>query len=596
MNFDFNGNIPKDKCFSNFTVQCKNICMRSQGLPQQDDICSRTFVENLLNLCGGSSAGTTTSSLTDPQWDAYRQASMRIYSALYQQCQAKDTVSQNNGDESAVPQFIAMFSKALSHDPSGRVIPAAYEQLRSSLVNRNVSNLSSVPIQGSIKFVQPLAPFSLNFIGPSPSQISAPASPSFTSAETAGEMVEVYCQAYARDIPFADYDTEGTVIPACISYLTSLSDYKGHTPVTRANLFRGKGDGDLIGPYISQFFWMETPFWPGSISAMVDYPLRNPSNNRMITEVNYLSVENGTVLESDPVPSGTPTYLAHGRDLAHMVWQDAPGQFYDSAVKKALKDGAAFSPVNPYRNVPLNNNQDPFVTWSLMDALACIYTASQVALSVAWYQKWVVHRRVRPEAFGNEVQQVYLSNPNVAGIHADLLTSGILTDILGINGGTQYLPQAYPEGSPAHPSYPAGHAVLSGACITVMKAFLDEDYVFSSPMQSDASGNGLTVVGVALSLGQECNKLASNVALGRDWAGVHYRTDGHDGILLGEQVGIQILQDWINRYPETNGAFQFKGYLGNSISIFPQNSHASGMQNPGANFRGNFEAPECCGN
>ena len=48
----------------------------------------------------------------------------------------------------------------------------------------------------------------------------------------------------------------------------------------------------------------------------------------------------------------------------------------------------------------------------------------------------------------------------------------------------------------------------------------------------------------------EINKVASNVALGRNMAGVHYRSDGDMGILLGEQVAIAYLRDLKDSYNE----------------------------------------------
>jgi hypothetical protein len=41
----------------------------------------------------------------------------------------------------------------------------------------------------------------------------------------------------------------------------------------------------------------------------------------------------------------------------------------------------------------------------------------------------------------------------------------------------------------------------------------------------------------------EINKLASNIAFGRNWAGVHYRTDGTQGILLGEKIAMSYMAD-----------------------------------------------------
>lgn len=585
-NFDFNGLVPKDRSYANFTVACRNLCLRGNGSVPQDGICQNLFVQNLLNLCGA------TSSPTDPQYDAYRQAAMRIYTALSQQCDAQDTTHTSNGDETSVPEFIAMFSKTLPHDAEGRVLPAAYETLRDALLTRDIDLLSTVPNPGTTNLVQPLASFLLNHIGPSPSALALPAAPRFQSAETAGEMVEVYCQALCRDVPFVDFGTDATVA-TCVGYLNALSDYRGPTPVTTANIFRGRGDGDLIGPHISQFFFLDMPLWPTTVPATIRFPTRTSANNRMITTVNYLSVQNGTVLEGPPTIAATATYLSTGRDIGYVVWNDSPGQLFELALRKAAAQGAPFAPVNPYLNAPLNANQDAFVTWSFIDAVSCLYYTAQVALTAAWYSKWIVNRRLRPEAYGNEVQQFFDSGMNPAGISSDLLTSGILADIAALNGGTYYMPQAFPEGSPSHPSYPAGHAVISGALVTVLKAFLDEDFVFPSPVvPSDGTGTALSpFVGPDLTLGHELNKLASNISLGRDWAGVHYRSDGHEGILLGERVGIAVLQDWINRYV-TPASFVFRGYLGDLITITAQVEYGPDIQNDGT--LPEFQVPDCC--
>jgi hypothetical protein len=41
----------------------------------------------------------------------------------------------------------------------------------------------------------------------------------------------------------------------------------------------------------------------------------------------------------------------------------------------------------------------------------------------------------------------------------------------------------------------------------------------------------------------ELNKLASNIAIGRDWAGVHYFTDYYESLLMGEEIAISILEE-----------------------------------------------------
>src|SRR5436853_7825784 len=108
---------------------------------------------------------------------------------------------------------------------------------------------------------------------------------------------------------------------------------------------------------------------------------------------------------------------------------------------------------------------------------------------------------------------------------------------------------AYAEGSPLHPSYGQGHATVAGACITVLKAFfvdekftnLDLDVITvdrngQRQPYNGADRNQITVHG-------ELNKLASNIGLGRDFAGVHYRSDYFNSVFLGEQVAITLLED-----------------------------------------------------
>src|SRR5436309_532933 len=121
---------------------------------------------------------------------------------------------------------------------------------------------------------------------------------------------------------------------------------------------------------------------------------------------------------------------------------------------------------------------------------------------------------------------------------------------------------AYPEGSPLHPAYPAGHAAIAGACATVLKAFFQTSFVI--PHLVEASADGLVLLpyrGPDLTVGGELNKLASNIALGRDTAGVHWRSDGIEGIKLGEAVAIGILRDLRATYHEDFPGFALTKFL-----------------------------------
>jgi hypothetical protein len=88
-------------------------------------------------------------------------------------------------------------------------------------------------------------------------------------------------------------------------------------------------------------------------------------------------------------------------------------------------------------------------------------------------------------------------------------------------------PRSGTVGHLLHPSYPAGHATIAGACVTVLKAFFEEAFVVPQPVAPD--DDGLTLHSYAqapLTVGGELNKLAANVSPGRDTAGAHWRSDG----------------------------------------------------------------------
>lgn len=71
-----------------------------------------------------------------------------------------------------------------------------------------------------------------------------------------------------------------------------------------------------------------------------------------------------------------------------------------------------------------------------------------------------------------------------------------------------------------HSAYGSGHATVAGACVTVLKAWFDESWVLPDPV-------------------------ASNIATGRNMAGVHWRTDYTEAVRLGEAVAIGVLRDQV---------------------------------------------------
>src|SRR5439155_18848757 len=181
------------------------------------------------------------------------------------------------------------------------------------------------------------------------------------------------------------------------------------------------------------------------------------------------------------------------------------------------------------------------------------------------YQKWSVHLRLRPKAFGGAVHN-HLTKRRQYPIHGDILNSAAVGQVFS-KYGSYLLPQAFPEGSPLHPSYGAGHACVAGACITMLKALFDESSVIVNPVVPGADGRSLVPYTGAdagrLTVGGELNKLAANVAIGRNFGGIHYRSDYAQSLRLGEQVAIRALSDRRLTYNEDFEGFSFTGFDGN---------------------------------
>ena len=73
--------------------------------------------------------------------------------------------------------------------------------------------------------------------------------------------------------------------------------------------------------------------------------------------------------------------------------------------------------------------------------------------------------------------------------------------------------------------------------------------------------------GADLTLGNEIDKLASNIALGRDAAGVHYRSDSVRGLFVGEQQALGLLRDYSRTYNERFDGFVVKKFSGEKVKI-----------------------------
>jgi hypothetical protein len=471
----------------------------------------------------------------------------------------------NNGDETRYATFIGNFSQGLPHNSIGEVDPTAYQALLTAVTSGKSGDFANIPLGGNVKLSGPQGGLAFDLEGRDSGQLSIPPSPTLAGAERAGEMVEDYWMALARDIPFSQYGNE-SITAAAIADLDKLSLFRGpkvNGQVTPGSLFRGFTPGDLIGPYLSQFFLL--PVSLGTLGVEQKYNTYAPSTDYLTDFTSWLAVQNGQGPFPVNVISGT-SYIKNGRDLGAWDHVDFPFQAYLFATQWLLGNKAPFNPGNPYLT---STNQSGVQTFGPQHILDLLGEVSNRALKAMWYQKWFVHRTLRPVAYGGLVHNKITGVANYP-VHKDVLNSQAVGQIFNKHG-SYLLPAAYPEGGPQHPSYAEGHGVIAGACVTALKAFFNEGFVITNPMVASDDGQSLLPYTGSdagqITVGGELNKLANNVALGRDMAGVHWRSDAKQALLLGEKVTVNILLDQRLTYNEPFSGFTFTRFDGVPITI-----------------------------
>lgn len=476
-----------------------------------------------------------------------------------------------NGDEAQFPNGIANFTKGLPHDPLGETDVATYQDYLSALGAGSQGALDALLLGGKVPLTNPLAGLAFDLEGADSHQLAIPAAFSFSSAQRAAEAVEVYWQAVLRDLPFSQYSTDPTAQLA-IAELSALAGFTGPRDsqgnVTGATLFRGFTAGDLIGPYVSQLLLKPFSYGPVVIGAgyKTELPLSQGGSDYLITFADWLSCQNGTVPAAVVHPDPTPRFPRLGRDLGVYVHTDTPYEAYFNAAQMLAALGAPLNPANPYAK---SKTEAGFVTFGTPHLLALLGEVSSRALKAVWYEKWYVHRVIRPEEFGGRIH-LNLTGQKSYPIDASILRSKAVREVFARNN-TYLLPLQYREGCPQHPSYAQGHGVIAGACVTVLKWFFDESFVIPEPVVPSDDGTELLPYGgsdaAQMTLGNEADKLAGNIGIGRNFAGVHYRSDYQQGLLLGEALAISVLRDQAAIYAENYQGFTFTRFDGRPETV-----------------------------
>ena len=484
----------------------------------------------------------------------------------------------DNGDAARFTDFSALYSKALAHDGLGVPNAASYNSFENALSTGSFTDFQNMivgtPGGGpNSKENGPEGAFAFDLEGRDSHAVAIPPAPSITSAQTAAEEVEHYWAALLRDVPFSEYPSNSVVAQAVadmnnLSFVKSNANNEFPFPVTPQNLFRGQivpGDGNVQGPYVSQFMVQRTALGAQALSQQFQtfLPAAGGGADFMTSVSEYQTVANGgssgRTLALDP----TRRFIRDGRDLAAFTHVDVLYQAYFTAFLVLSQINTPLNPGNPYN---VSNTQKAFGTLGGPDAAGTLAEMATRALKGAWFHKWVVNLRLRPEEYGALVQAHLTGSQPVpqaaSSLHPDVFHSAVL-GMIDSQFGSFLLPQAFPEGSPTHPCYPTGHGTVGGACITAIKFFFDCTQKIK-PLLTAAGRNvvvpstdGLSLNAYTgsdagdLTINGELDKLAWNISLGHGiHAGIHFRSSTYQSILLGEKIALAILRDRAQSYFE----------------------------------------------
>ncbi len=426
----------------------------------------------------------------------------------------------------------------------------------------------------------------------------------------------------------------------------------GQPALTADVMFRGSTAGAKAGPFVSQFLLAGAnsvvptptgnPGFPGKKSQfeaedgfirygtqIIDQRIivHKAGLDHMTDWRQWLDVQNGAKYGGTDAFESTRRFITTPRDLATYVHYDQLYQAYLNAAFLLLDAGTPHSRGFPEPSI--SGRRDAFATFGGPHILSLVTEVATRCLKAVRRQKFNYHRRARPEALAGRLTLVELGEAarlgnaqaafmathaelpmdlrdaikahNTAqngaamvamrkiecgsanGNHPDGITAALF------NGGNLLLPMAFPEGSPMHPSYGAGHATVAGGCVTILKAFFemfesgnsykerilkmgDSDY-----FEPDSDGSKLVNKnGTKLTVQGELDKLAANIAIGRDMAGVHYYSDYYDSLRLGERIAVGIMMEQCPAYGDSIESV-FNSFDGDRLTIYGETASAPSL-------------------
>ncbi|MEM1153029.1 MAG: vanadium-dependent haloperoxidase [Pseudomonadota bacterium] len=399
--------------------------------------------------------------------------------------------------------------------------------------------------------------------------------------------------------------------------------------LTPQTVFRGSSPGVEQGPYLSQFMLIGNTDQSGSNDATdgnITYGPQQISQKVLVakkgqdymdTWKEWLRVQDGYDVNAAAGDAGqefdgSRRFIHTPRDLATYVHYDALYQAYLNACLIMLANGTPFDPAfDSLSGVPgselmiapstkLALNAGGFALYGGPHILTLVTEVATRALKAVRYQKFNNHIRLRPETLAGRItmaEHIDKAFPSTCGAFTKLRDAikPTLHAVKACNPidkklkANYLLPMAFREGSPMHPAYGAGHATVAGACVTILKAFFDTSAVFGknangvpgfyaadsgvTPIWYDTVKSGTNVklrerkTKCPLTLEGELNKLAANISIGRNMAGVHYFTDYYDSARMGEEIAIGMLEEQSLCYPTDPVVMSIPTFDGDVVRI-----------------------------
>ncbi len=390
------------------------------------------------------------------------------------------------------------------------------------------------------------------------------------------------------------------------------------------------GDGKSGYPGKDASFDPEDGFIPYG-SLIIDQRTLSHKNclDYMTDWCSWLDVQNGANVKGADQFESERRFITTPRDLATYVHFDA---LYEAYLNAALiMQGLGIPASKGFPEPSPSTRRDAFATYGGPHILSLVCEVATRCLKAVRRQKFNYHRRARPEVMGGRftlTKMLWDKNckptkelVDKLGCSADAFASSLseippqLRDAVIEHNAHQntlkrnihckgpcfdekkwnekfpdcnlLLPMAFPEGSPMHPAYGAGHATVAGGCVTMLKAFFEmfedcnsyEERKLPFCLVPDGQGHHLVQdkkYKQPLTVQGELDKLAANISIGRNMAGVHYYSDYYDSLRMGERIAIGIMMEQAPTYGDYM-EMTFKSYDGDYITISGEGGSAASL-------------------